>query len=203
MNRSHRLTISCLLALLASSCHLAADKVSHDILDSFKKVDSSITSANKLVTDREKLEYYHLRIMTREGDNTPSVVTARAIYTSVTRAVNLMETTKQTLLSLDSVGKDTHVAEHLLIGRPLADSLQTVLLIVYSRCQSALGDSTNKSELDRALHGIQKVLTQPGWQKEYFKGAATVEALTVLSAWQSDCRKAGAIVLEGIARHLQ
>lgn len=202
MNRSRRLSLLCLLVLLASSCHLVADKVSHDILDSFKKVDSSIMSANKLITDREKLEYYHLHILARKDANTSSVATARTIYTSVTRAVSLMETTKQTLLSLDSGGEDTHVAEHLLIGRPLADSLQAALLIVYSRCQSALSDSANKSELDGALHNIQKVLIQPGWQKEYFKGTATVGALTVLSAWQSDCRKAGALVLEGVDRRL-
>jgi hypothetical protein len=179
-----------LAILLFCSCHNPANKASNDTLDSLRTAPGPFAD-------------YYRKIQSKSGRNTSLAAKAQNLYTTIQQADSLLTTIKQTLLQKDPGGGDTGTAKQLLVRTPQGDDLKAASLGVSDFCFAALIDQGKRKTLDSALNRTAYIKYHPDWQEQYFNGSPTVAALTILSALQSDFKKAGAIVLKDIDEHLQ
>jgi hypothetical protein len=108
-------------------------------------------------------------------------------------SITYLEGLKQRLLEKDSVLEHTGPADQLLVNMPASDSIRTMLTTLahyaYATPDSMLGE-------------IRRIRAQKDWANEYFREAATVSALTILSKLQSDCLNSALVTFQDIERHL-
>ena len=189
--------------LLFGSCHMNAHKVSDDILDSFKKVNTSITEANNKLSARNALVSCNMEIQSKSDNNKTLATKAQNLYTTIQQADSLLATIKQTLLQKDPSGDNTGIAEQLLVHTSMGEDLKAASLHVSDFCHAAIVNPATKKPLDSLLQRAAYIKYHPDWQEEYFKGTPTVAALTILAAFQSDFMKAGALIMKDIHDHLR
>jgi len=199
--KKHLLAI--LLLFLFASCHMNAGKVSDDILDSFKKVNASITEANNKLSTRSSFASYYKDIQSKSDNNKTLATKAQNLYTTIQQADSLLAAIKQTLLQKDPSGDNTGIAEQLLVHTSMGEDLKAASLNVSDFCHAAILDPTTKKPLDSILNRAAFIKYHPDWQEQYFKGTPTVAALTILAAFQSDFTKAGALIMKDIHDHLR
>jgi hypothetical protein len=126
---------------------------------------------------------------------------ADSLYQATQDALALLSRARDLLHTKDPNGENRQLAVKLLVQTPLGDSIRGAITGVASWCHKTQLSQDKKKALDVLLTRLRAIADPNQWTL-YFTDTPTVGAITMLSSFESQCRKAAALTLRDVTEEL-
>jgi hypothetical protein len=192
----NRLISSISLYIFLTSCQSPSEQIKK----AFITVDNSLVTSNSMAM--HSIDSLYSFLSQNRQKNIELASKADAVYYAYQDAFTLIDSLKQVLQQKDVSGTNAFLAEKLLVGTAVGDSLTSKISKVYAYSRSGVFDHKKKLSLDSSMHFIKSIRTDKEWTKSYFKSTLTVAAITMLSHFQNECLNGAIITIEDLKYRL-
>jgi hypothetical protein len=121
-----------------------------------------------------------------------------SIYSTLHRATHYLDSARNLLVARDPGGDSEHVASTVLLHTPLGDSLRSAVLALVDLCHREWPNSATISNIDDAFRFTNQLTATDDWNQIYFSGTPTMNAYTLLSSMEDECKNAANFEISAI-----
>ncbi len=186
------------------SCNYVANKMSKDILDSFKAADKAVQASYKTSGAADPAVYIY-NINLHEAKDTALAARGKAAYTSYRKMAAFLDSLHDVIDAKDNTPQkdDKTVTQHILWHTPGADRYKAGIESFVALYKTIPVSDSKKDSLKFALFDIGIHPESADWQSDYFKDQPTFAALTLFTGRKLQLENVCRLVLADIDERLK